>query len=90
LCVDRIQANQGLSCQVPASAFYLMIKAVKLGGRTDEQFVMDLLKETGVLVVPGSGFGTDPEEGYFRMVYLADEAILGQVFDRIDRFMATV
>ena len=89
LCVDRIQANQGLSCQVPASAFYLMIKAVKLGGRTDEQFVMDLLKETGVLVVPGSGFGTDPEEGYFRMVYLADEATLGDVFERIDRFMAT-
>ena len=73
---------------MPAAAFYLMIKAEKLGGRTDEQFVLDLLKETGVLVVHGSGFGVDPHLGYFRMVYLADEATLGEVFNRIDQFMA--
>jgi len=88
LCVDRIRNNESLSCEIPAAAFYLMIKAEKLGRRTDEQFVLDLLKETGVLVVHGSGFGTDPEQGYFRMVYLADEATLSNVFDRIDRFMA--
>ena len=87
-CVDRIGNNEGLSCKIPAAAFYLMIKAEKLGGRTDEQFVLDLLEKTGVLVVHGSGFGVDPHQGYFRMVYLADEATLGDVFDRIDRFMA--
>lgn len=86
-CVDRIRNNEGLSCEIPAAAFYLMIKAEKLGGRTDEQFVLDLLEETGVLVVHGSGFGTDPEQGYFRMVYLADEARLEDVFGRIDRFL---
>lgn len=88
-CVERIRNSEGLSCEIPGAAFYLMIKAEKLGGRTDEQFVLDLLEETGVLVVHGSGFGTDPEQGYFRMVYLADEATLGAVFGRIDRFMAT-
>ncbi len=88
-CVDRIRNNEGLSCEIPAAAFYLMIKAEKLGGRTDEQFVLDLLEETGVLVVHGSGFGTDPEQGYFRMVYLADEATLGDVFGRIERFMGS-
>jgi aspartate/methionine/tyrosine aminotransferase len=67
----------------------MMIKATRIGGRTDEQFVMDLLKQTGVLVVHGSGFGTDPEQGYFRMIYLADEATLADVFRRIERFMAT-
>ena len=89
LCVDHIQNNESLSCEIPAAAFYLMIKAAKLGGRTDEQFVLDLLEETGVLVVHGSGFGTDPEHGYFRMVSLADEATLEVVFGRIDRFLAT-
>ena len=89
LCVDRIRNSERLSCEIPAAAFYLMIKAEKLGERTDEQFVLDLLEETGVLVVHGSGFGTDPEQGYFRMVYLADEATLGDVFNRIDQFMAT-
>ena len=88
-CVERVRKNEDLSCQTPAAAFYLMIKAEKLGGRTDEQFVLDLLKETGVLVVHGSGFGTDPKQGYFRMVYLADEATLAEVFTRIDQFLAT-
>jgi alanine-synthesizing transaminase len=40
-------------------------------------------------VVPGSGFGMDPQQGYFRMVYLADEATLRDVFNRIDKFMET-
>ena len=87
-CIGRVQKNKGLSCEIPAAAFYLMIKAEKLGGRTDEQFVLDLLEETGVLVVHGSGFGVDPQQGYFRMVYLADEATLGDVFDRMDLYMA--
>jgi len=89
-CVDRIRNNESLSCEKPAAAFYLMIKAEKLGGRTDEQFVLDLLEETAVLVVHGSGFGVDPQQGYFRMVYLADECTLGDVFDRIDRFLAAI
>ncbi len=88
-CVERVRQNENLSCQTPAAAFYLMIKAEKLGGRTDEQFVLDLLKETGVLVVHGSGFGTDPKQGYFRMVYLADEPTLAEVFTRIDQFLGT-
>ena len=88
-CVERVRKSGSLSCQTPAAAFYLMIKAEKLGGRTDEQFVLDLLKETGVLVVHGSGFGTDPRQGYFRMVYLADEPTLAEVFTRIDQFLAT-
>jgi alanine-synthesizing transaminase len=88
-CVERVRKNEGLSCEIPAAAFYLMIKAEQLGDQTDEQFVLDLLKETGVLVVHGSGFGMDPHQGYFRMVYLADEPTLEEVFDRLDRFMAT-
>jgi alanine-synthesizing transaminase len=87
-CVERVRKNESLSCEIPEAAFYLMIKAEKLGDRTDERFVLDLLKETGVLVVHGSGFGVDPHLGYFRMVYLADEATLGEVFNRIDQFMA--
>jgi len=88
LCIGRIQGNEGLSCEIPAAAFYLMIRVEKPGGRTDEEFVSELLRETGVLVVHGSGFGMDPHQGYFRMVYLADEPILGDVFSRIDQFMS--
>ena len=40
-------------------------------GRTDEDYVLALLRETGVLCVYGSGFGTAPEDGYMRIVFLA-------------------
>ena len=39
------------------------------------------------LVVPGSGFGADPRQGLFRLVYLADEQVLSEVFYRISRFL---
>ena len=77
----------GLSCDVPGAAFYVMMKVDDALARTDEAFVLALLKETGVLVVPGSGFGSDPNAGLFRLVYLADEQILGEVFSKISRFL---
>jgi aspartate/methionine/tyrosine aminotransferase len=84
--VAATKGIRGLSCEVPAAAFYVMIKAEDPLGRSDERLVLDLLEETGVLVVHGSGFGSDPEDGYFRLVYLADEGTLRQVFDGIARF----
>jgi alanine-synthesizing transaminase len=84
----HINAIDVLSCVEPESAFYMMIKVNDLGGRTDEQFVLDLMSETGVFVVHGSGFGADPQEGYFRVVYLADEHTLDMAFNSIRHFMA--
>ena len=40
-------------------------------GTTDEDYVLALLRATGVLCVYGSGFGTKPEDGFFRVVFLA-------------------
>jgi alanine-synthesizing transaminase len=76
----------GLSCVLPDAAFYAMIRAEDPLGRSDERLVLDFLEETGVLVVHGSGFGSDPEDGYFRLVYLADEEVLGHVFQEMERF----
>jgi alanine-synthesizing transaminase len=85
--VKRVRTIDGLSCSIPQAAFYLMIRVDDLGGRTDEEFVVDLLQESGVLVVHGSGFGCDPGDGYFRMVYLADEQLLGSAFDGLEKRM---
>lgn len=84
----HINSTEGLSCSTPEAAFYMMIKVADLNGATDEQFVLDLLEATGVLVVHGSGFGCDPAAGYFRLVYLADERTLDASFKEIGRFMA--
>jgi alanine-synthesizing transaminase len=87
LATARIDTIEGLSCVVPQAAFYLMVKTDNLNGRTDEQFAIDLLEASGVLVVHGSGFGCDPADGYFRLVYLADEQTLDAAFDGIEQAM---
>jgi alanine-synthesizing transaminase len=87
--VSQIQAIEGLSCTTPEAAFYLMVKVEDLQNRTDEQFVLDMLEATGVLVVHGSGFGCQPSAGYFRMVYLANEETLETAGRGIKQFLST-
>ena len=55
-------------------------------GVTDEDYVLALLRATGVLCVYGSGFGTEPEDGFFRVVFLADPAELADIYDLIADF----
>ncbi len=85
--VGAVAATEGLSCVTPAAAFYAMIKVEDPAGRTDERFVLDLLRETGVLVVHGSGFGAAPRPCHFRLVYLPGEEILKTLFDGLGRFL---
>ncbi|CAN5285199.1 pyridoxal phosphate-dependent aminotransferase [soil metagenome] len=87
--VKRVRETAGLSCVEPEAAFYLIVKVDqdKLAGRTDEEFVLELLEETGVLFVQGSGFGAAPNAGYFRLVYLADEELLDTAFRHMQRFL---
>jgi len=87
LATARIDTIDGLSCVVPQAAFYLMVKTDNLNGRTDEEFAIDLLEASGVLVVHGSGFGCNPADGYFRLVYLAGEQTLDAAFDGIEQAM---
>jgi alanine-synthesizing transaminase len=76
----------GMSCVAPRAAFYAFPSVTLPPGHTDEQFVLALLNATGVLVVHGSGFGAAPEDGYFRVVYLADPAELTSVYTDIASF----
>lgn len=55
-------------------------------GKTDEDFVLALLRATGVLCVYGSGFGTDPKDGFFRVVFLASPADLETIYNDLAEF----
>jgi aspartate/methionine/tyrosine aminotransferase len=55
-------------------------------GVTDEDYVLGLLRATGVLCVYGSGFGTSPSDGFFRIVFLASPTELGSIYEDIGRF----
>jgi len=86
LTTDRLNAIPGVHCVMPKAAFYAMPSVKLPPGRTDEDFVLSLLRETGVLCVHGSGFGTAPEDGFFRVVFLAGLEELSLIYDDIAAF----
>jgi len=86
----RLNKIEGISCAKPEGAFYVFPKVDGIGSkwRTDEQFVLQLLEETGVLVVHGSGFGVPHGSGHFRGVILPPLETLEVAFDKLEQFMS--
>jgi alanine-synthesizing transaminase len=82
----RFNAMPGMSCVAPIAAFYAMPRVALPAGRTDEDFVLGLLRATGVLCVHGSGFGMAKDGGYFRVVFLASPAELEEIYDAVAAF----
>ena len=83
---ERLNAIDGISSVMPTAAFYAMPKVNLPPGVTDADYVLALLRETGVLCVYGSGFGTDPADGFFRVVFLAAPKELSAIYDLIADF----
>jgi alanine-synthesizing transaminase len=86
LTTARLNAIPGISAVAPAAAFYSMPRVTLPPGKTDADFVLGLLRATGILCVYGSGFGTRPEDGYFRVVFLASPEELSHIYDDIAEF----
>ena len=84
----RLNAIDGITVVAPSAAFYAMPRVSLPAGVTDEQYVLALLRETGVLCVYGSGFGTRPEDGFFRVVFLASPQELADIYDLVAGFTA--
>lgn len=87
---DMLNRIEGFSCNKPQGAFYAMAQVDLRDGElgTDEEFVLGLLREKGVLFVHGSGFGTNPKDGFFRIVFLPDVETLKDVYHRVADFAA--
>jgi aspartate/methionine/tyrosine aminotransferase len=86
LTTRRLNGIPGMTCVRPRGAFYAMPQVQLPPGKTDEDYILALLRETGVLCVYGSGFGTDPAEGFFRVVYLASPETLNAIYDLMEAF----
>jgi len=88
LVVKRLNQISSISCNVPKGAFYAFPK-INLSSRwkNDKHFVLDLLNETGVLTVHGSGFGSNFGTDHFRIVYLPQEQILDEAMDKLEHFI---
>jgi alanine-synthesizing transaminase len=86
LTTARLNAIDGISCVAPQGAFYAMPKVALPAGRSDADYVLGLLRATGILCVYGSGFGTAPDDGFFRVVFLATPDELSGIYDDIASF----
>ena len=70
----------GLECDTPRATFYLWARVPK--GYTSVSFTERVLKETGVVITPGSGFGKSGE-GYVRFSLTVTSERLREAVDRI-------
>jgi len=80
---------EGLTTTKPEGAFYIFPKVEGVGytWKSDKEFVLQLLRETGVLVVHGSGFCERYGPGHFRAVFLPPPEVLEEAIDKIGGFM---
>ncbi|MFA7332245.1 MAG: aminotransferase class I/II-fold pyridoxal phosphate-dependent enzyme [Candidatus Delongbacteria bacterium] len=76
---------EGMSLVPPSGAFYAYPSLYVEGD--DSDFVRQLILDTGVVVVPGSGFGQRPGTSHFRLVTLPDDETLRKAFERIGDFV---
>ena len=86
LTTARLNAIDGMSCVAPTAAFYAVPQVTLPPNKIDEDYVLGLLRSTGVLCVHGSGFGLPPGDGFMRVVFLANPKELNEIYDLIDSF----
>lgn len=87
-CLDVLSQIDGVSCVKNNAAFYVFprLDIKKFGITNDKQFAKDLLMETHILVVPGSGFDW-AEPDHFRLVMLPEAEQLRDAMERMGRFL---
>lgn len=88
LTVEQLNGIPGITCVAPAGAFYAMPKVAIPAGTTDEDYVLALLRATGVLCVYGSGFGLPADQGFLRVVFLAPPDQLLGIYQAVREFTA--
>ncbi len=84
MTVEAMNTIPGISCVAPEGAFYAFPRINNISN--DAHWTSELIKETGVVVVPGSGFGQVPGTNHFRIVFLPPENILEKAYKAIARF----
>ena len=70
----------GLSCETPRATFYVWAQVPK--GYTSVSFTERVLKEAGVAITPGSGFGKGGE-GFVRFSLTVGHERLNEVVNRL-------
>lgn len=94
--VKSLNGLEGMSCNNAQGAMYVfpqvslppkaVQEAEKLKMKPDLFYVLRLLEETGICVVPGSGFGQKDGTYHFRTTFLPPEEQMKTVCEKIGQF----
>ncbi len=88
LAHELITAIPGVSCVKPSAALYMFprLDPKVYPIKDDRQFFLELLKDTKVMLVQGTGFNWATPD-HFRIVFLPHEEDLREAISRIARFL---
>ena len=91
LAYELITAIPGVSCVKPHAALYMFprLDPKVYPIADDQQFFLELLQETKVMLVQGTGFNW-PDTDHFRIVFLPHEDDLREAIGRVAKFLAAV
>ncbi len=90
LAYDLITAIPGVTCARPQAALYMFprLDPKVYPIQDDRQFFLELLQETRVMLVQGTGFNWHAPD-HFRIVFLPHEDDLREAIGRIAKFLET-
>lgn len=83
----RLNEIPGISTKRARGALYMFPRIELTDWRTDKDFVLDLIKEEGVVLVHGSGFCKEFGQGHFRTILLPPMETLVEAYDKLEKFM---
>jgi alanine-synthesizing transaminase len=88
LAYELITAIPGVSCVKPRAALYMFprLDPEVYPIADDQQFFLDVLQETRVMLVQGTGFNWEAPD-HFRIVFLPHEDDLREAIGRLERFL---
>jgi aspartate/methionine/tyrosine aminotransferase len=89
ILADGLNSIPGIRCNAVAGAMYAFPMIELPAGRSDAEWCMALLEQTGICLVPGSGFGQLPGTAHFRTTILPPTDRIRTVVDRIGAFHRT-
>lgn len=90
LAYELITQIPGVSCVKPSAALYMFprLDPAVYPIADDQHFFMELLQETRVMLVQGTGFNWDTPD-HFRIVFLPHEDDLREAIGRVAKFLET-
>ena len=83
----RLNEIPGISTRRARGALYMFPKIDLTAWGSDKEFVYDLIKSEGVVLVHGSGFCEEFGKGHFRTILLPPMETLEEAYDLLERFM---